>query len=893
MVDGLYSETLIETGEKGGLSDCVRVSGEAKALVGDSKSGGGISATELKPVEGTNDKNDLDKRRGVAPNNPKWGSRIMNLVGKVLQGKLHMADEEENVDDSKSRSEVNLAADNAAWQNAVREPASENRKVNVVCDNDAWQNSIREPTSENRKVGDEDAWQNEIGEPISENKIDLKRTDNGNCSAMLDSSSPAEGSGLNGNQDLRSHPMVPNVPLKSKKRRFNDMLVPEARGENDITEKKGSYYVSDLVWGKVSCHPWWPGQIFSPLSSSGEAAMNLKKGTYLIAYFGDGTYAWIKESKIKPFGMHFSKMSKQSDSDFFCHAVQCALNETARRVEFGLSCPCLPLEVRDVIKFQEIENTGIMEISSRRAGGHILSGAATFSPGDLLQSLDSLARHPWSKPDRLQFTIEKAQVLAYNRWKGRHELSVYEERWCFLEDDALLNATKEVEGVFPGPVYEVGNGVSSINRESTAIDGSSCKRKNFSGDEEEPELFSRSTKYKKAVQVPEISETDGGEKYTRGAKIVISFGDNHGMVNPLAGKSKGRRGRPPKNLLQISPNGEPRTEKKTPEYIPSPNLVLRKLSLLAKKPMQGHDAMIPLVGWLREFRKSVCPQTLPQANDATNSGNSKAEQPVFEIGDGVLSKKRKSTAEDDSSRKGKSLSGDKNCRKIKKKYLSVLMSSGDSSSLATDKNTVRRGATNTISFGENREMDNPEQPSNFRTADTFGIGGFNDSYWTDRIIHTDSQDQALFKSPRPNESGAQPEADVATGSNVDDNRKKPIVVDLDPEDPSDLVDETSEEYSPTALILRFDNLESIPAIPILNEIFTAFGPLFESETKILPKKNHAKVVFRKKEDAKTAFSSTGKYKTFGIALKSYSLKFVVNLDKTRRTSSEKNKKTDP
>ncbi|KAL8508867.1 hypothetical protein ACS0TY_016175 [Phlomoides rotata] len=541
MVDGLNSETLIEKpGEKGVLSDLVRVSGEAK----ESNSGVGISGTELKPVEfgdlGTNYNNDLDKRRVVARNNPKWGSRIMNLVSRVLQGKLHMADEEENVDDSKSRSEVNLAADNAAGQNAVREPTSENRKVNLPCNNDAWQNAIREPTSENKKVGNADAWHNEIGEPLSETKIDIRRTDNGNCSAMLDSSCPVGGSGLNGNQDLISHPMVPNVPLKSKKRKFDDMLVPKARGENDITEKEGSYYVSDLVWGKVSCRPWWPGQIFSPLSSSGEAAMNLKNGSYLIAYFGDGTYTWLKESKLKPFGMHFSKMSKKSDSETFCHAVQCALNETARRFEFGLSCPCLPPEVRDRIKIQEIENAGVMEISSRRAGGHILSGAATFSPGDLLQSLDSLARHPRSKPDKLQFTIEKAQVLAYNRWKGRNVLPVYEERWCFLEGDTLLNVRKEVEGVIPGPVYEVDNGVSSINRESTAIDGSSCKRKNFSGDEEEP-------KYKKAAQVPEISETDGGgQKYTRRAKIVVSSGDNHGMVNPIAGNSKGRRGRPPK-----------------------------------------------------------------------------------------------------------------------------------------------------------------------------------------------------------------------------------------------------------------------------------------------------------------------------------------------------------
>lgn len=866
MVDGLESETLIgNPGEKGVLSDGVRVSEEAEILAGVSKSGMVISGTELKSVEfgnlETNDKNDASKNRVVAMasrNNIKWESRVMNMVGRVLDGKLHMDNEVEDVDDPKSGSEVYLVADKDAWQNAISEPTSENKKVNLV--------------------GDKDAWQNEIGEPTPENKIEFNRTDNNNGSVMLDSISPAEGSGLNGNQDLITHEALPNVPLKSK-RKYNarsGFLMPKSRGENDITEKEGNYYVSDLVWGKVSCHPWWPGQIFSPLSASAEAAVHSKNGAYLIAYFGDRTFAWNNGLKIKPFGMHFSKMNKQSNSEKFCHAVQCALDESARRVELGLSCSCLPPEVSDGIKFQVIENAGILEKASRRAGGDILSGAATFSPGDLLESLESLARSPQSKPDRLQFTIQKAQVLAYNRWKGRYLLPVYAERPC------LSNVKEEVQGIFPGPVYEVDNGVSSIYRESTAIDGSSCKRKNLEGGEEEPELALRLTKYKKAAQAPELSEIYSDEQYMMGARNIISSGENHEMVNPIAGK---RRGRKPKNLLPIGPNGEAQTEE-----IPTPDLVLTKLSLLANMPLKGHDAMIPVVGFLHEFRKSACPQTLFQVNDATSSG----EQPVFEIGNGVSSKKRKSMARDGFSGKHKNLSGNKQRRKIKEKYLSVLMSSGSSSSVATDKRSVWGGPTNTISSGENCEMVNHvavdiatnsgkyenEQPSNNQTADTFGIGGFNDSYWTDRVIHGDSQDQVLFK----------PEADVVTDSNLDDNRKKPIFVDLDPEGPSNLVGEASKEYRPTALLLNFSKLEAIPAIPILNEIFTAYGPLIKSKTKILTKSKRAKVVFRRKEDAETAFSSTGKYKTFGPALISYRLNFVNNLHKNRPTSSKKNKK---
>ncbi|KAI3500383.1 hypothetical protein L1887_36204 [Cichorium endivia] len=62
-----------------------------------------------------------------------------------------------------------------------------------------------------------------------------------------------------------------------------------------------------------------------------------------------------------------------------------------------------------------------------------------------------------------------------------------------------------------------------------------------------------------------------------------------------------------------------------------------------------------------------------------------------------------------------------------------------------------------------------------------------------------------------------------------------------------------------ALILKFTNLDSIPAVTELNEIFSKYGSVRESETEVLRKSNCAKVVFEEKSNAETAFSSAGKF----------------------------------
>jgi len=77
---------------------------------------------------------------------------------------------------------------------------------------------------------------------------------------------------------------------------------------------------------------------------------------------------------------------------------------------------------------------------------------------------------------------------------------------------------------------------------------------------------------------------------------------------------------------------------------------------------------------------------------------------------------------------------------------------------------------------------------------------------------------------------------------------------------------------PTALVLSFNNANSLPSETDLIRIFSRYGPLKEAETDVLEKTNRAKVVFKRRVDAETAFSSAGKYSIFGPGLLSYQLK---------------------
>ncbi|CAK8571554.1 unnamed protein product [Lathyrus sativus] len=191
-----------------------------------------------------------------------------------------------------------------------------------------------------------------------------------------------------------------------------------------------NYRISDLVWGKVRGHPWWPGQIYDPSIASEVAKSYWEEDCYLIAYFGGQKFAWNEVSMIKPFHKHFSEMAKQTDCESFRFAVDCALEEASRRVAFSLSCPCLPEEVSSNLKSQVVANGEICNQS--------------FEPAELVSFVQSLAQSPLTEFDRLDLVRARGQVSAFYRLKGYSQLPEFmvHDR-LFVPDMEILPVREE------------------------------------------------------------------------------------------------------------------------------------------------------------------------------------------------------------------------------------------------------------------------------------------------------------------------------------------------------------------------------------------------------------------------------------------------------------------
>ncbi|EOX97105.1 Tudor/PWWP/MBT superfamily protein [Theobroma cacao] len=151
-----------------------------------------------------------------------------------------------------------------------------------------------------------------------------------------------------------------------------------------MSEEEGEFSVPCLIWGKVRSHPWWPGQIFDPSDASEKAVKYHKEDCFLVAYFGDRTFAWNEASFLKPFRTHFSQIEKQSNSESFQNA-----------------------DAYDNITFQKVENTGFQQESSIRDGVDVSLSASSFEPDKLVDYMKALAESPsaggYHQPPEFQF----------------------------------------------------------------------------------------------------------------------------------------------------------------------------------------------------------------------------------------------------------------------------------------------------------------------------------------------------------------------------------------------------------------------------------------------------------------------------------------------------------
>ncbi|KAK6136309.1 hypothetical protein DH2020_029930 [Rehmannia glutinosa] len=211
-------------------------------------------------------------------------------------------------------------------------------------------------------------------------------------------------------------------------------------------ENEGLLAISDLVWEK--------------------AIKYYKKDSYLVAYFGDRTFAWNDSSLLKPFRSHFSQIEKQSNSEASQNAVRCALEEVSRRVELGLTCSCIPKDAYATMETQITENTGIREESSRRFSVDHSSRASYFEPDKLLEYVRELAPRASSGADRLHLVIARAQLSTFYHFKG------YRPPICFPSPGELLEINTDAEKISD----EI---IASQKRKHTSKDSSESKERSL------------------------------------------------------------------------------------------------------------------------------------------------------------------------------------------------------------------------------------------------------------------------------------------------------------------------------------------------------------------------------------------------------------------------------
>ncbi|XP_043698010.1 uncharacterized protein LOC122648827 isoform X6 [Telopea speciosissima] len=637
-----------------------------------------------------------------------------------------------------------------------------------------------------------------------------------------------------------------------------------------LPTEEGDFSVSDLVWGKVKSHPWWPGQIFDPSDASEQAMKYRKKDSLLVAYFGDRTFAWNEASLLKPFRANFSQMEKQTNLESFRKAVDCALDEIARRVELGLACSCTFEEVYAKTGSQMIENPGIREESSRRKGMDESISVSSFEPEMLVEYIRELALFPYGGVDRLELVIAQVQLLAVHRSRGYSCLPTFQLCGSLVENEAdslILAESKHSKAIVDdsAAISENKDQVLSGKVKFKSRDGSFRKRKHTSEDGGHPIKKERS-----------LSELMAGKK-------VFSSDDGNESVD----------GKPVSSLLG--------KKRKAGDSIPDDSVIQNRKRSISLSGAADADSAQPK----RSFKvgESIC----RVASQLTGSS------PILKCSGERL---RKVAVKVDQNRESSTWDGDAASPRTPEQRRKIVLPTEHSSPeemlsqlclAARDPIKGYSFLTTIISFfsefrnfvcldhasswkhkmssekvgGKKKKPPN----SNMDSTESYSFEDMQDSYWTDRIVQIGPEEQPLDKSQKKR---GRPRKKIFMLTNgADDSHQCSPALDIEQQNPyhnaeqpveisvGSLDANSKDPNSPAALILSFpeSDADSIPSEKNLNIIFRHFGPLKESETEVLKTTNCARVVFKRHTDAEVALSSAGKFSIFGPVHVSYRLMY--------------------
>ncbi|CAN6346530.1 unnamed protein product [Urochloa humidicola] len=596
---------------------------------------------------------------------------------------------------------------------------------------------------------------------------------------------------------------------------------------------KGDFQVSDLVWGKVKSHPWWPGEIFDPSDASELALKHQKKGSHLVAYFGDNTFAWCDESQLKPFVTNYSQMEKQSTSDAFVGSVNNALEELSRRILSGMSCSCLPEELADNGMSYTVDNAGLKDAVTCSAVNRpeILN---CFSPDKLLHYIKELALFPGQGGDLLELVIACSQLTSFYRSKGCPELASFQTGDAWVEDGLDSTDTSTTQNVMAEEVVinevqptqdKPKRGRGRPRKHKPADDQVVMEKKDLPNrandishddfDDFDNLQNNKKTNFDSFEDLEKASAPTGGKSFKIGECIRRAASQLTGSSSivkaqnePTGYKNSAEAENGEFDISSDAAAAELTVEKRAKRrrlhrnHTADPKELLSQLCLVATEPMNGYSFSAMLITYFNDYRNYIV-STTTEAN-------------------------------------------------------------------IVEKSTSRRGRK------RKEVLPSPE----VETTDHM-----QDSYWSGLSLHNHPIHDLRKESPtaRPRRRRRSSRHAYVPLSELDSVPKKPIQV---IERSIIHVDEKMiDELKPTALVLSFGRSASIPSELGLVKMFSRYGALKETETEVDKNTNTVKVVFKKRADAERAFSVAGKYGTFGPSLRSYRL---VNMPFSLNTLSANN-----
>ncbi|XP_010243056.1 PREDICTED: uncharacterized protein LOC104587226 [Nelumbo nucifera] len=706
-----------------------------------------------------------------------------------------------------------------------------------------------------------------------------------------------------------SMPVITKNCVITEKEEVKEAVDEEGQMEEGTYSQEHDFSVGDFVWGKIKSHPWWPGQIYDPSDASNYAAKYHRGDRLLVAYFGDGTFAWCHPSQLKPFQEGFEQMSKQSNSKSFLGAVEEAVEEIGRCVELDMICSCVPEASQVGLTRPLVVNAGIKEgvvVPEGRIGELYVTH---FEPTQFLECLKCIAQDI-SLTNILELKVLNCRLSAFCRTKGYRQMPIFHEpKEISNPDDCAGNGIKYKRDI-NGQAGPQTTGPAEEDWPSSPMGGKTCQTSSHKWPGISEEKLNQRKKQRS------MAELLGGEKNVESENC-----EDDVTEGTLSGKStstsqRGKRKKKLENELAEEGQGNtksaPSSKKlKAARFSPSPAMSEKgdsaendrgveraqkgSSSRLRKKSKYLSPPYTNLSTGNKSFLSSTGSETeTPEATKVSRTGQFISKDidqltgtpPIVRCSYETFQKKHSKECN------ARSTPGTFSPRTPKKQQVNLIFKESNASSV--DMLLELRTVALDVCYLKRNQSSDAIKGFFLIFRSSLYRDGSNYGKYNDQVALRGSQKRksSEFNSqvtdPPPTEHKAKrkkiTKEEASSGKSNSKVEHTAGTSDLKVNHGKEGSDR--EASSAIALLLTFAPGFSLPSKDDLITMFSRFGALNESETEVLRDSSCARVVFLKSTDAKEAFSSSEKASPFGNAVVNYRLRHLSGASEHDGSSSQ-------